>query len=443
MSKNGTVEKRLIANLNPDVNSLVCENLMLNGRFCLERKFRDKVIQKAHHTYSIDEFLRNIFPHLQKIISASKCSISLKTQHPLKENTHFYIVVQNGIHQDDIEAQLKSIEKGKFLTTVFEEGRSIIIDLKRNYHRTNSIIAPFGWQGVIQGAVSISNKLTKNNFTDEDRDTLVSCVRDIEYGINIILQKRSHLDDITTFVEQKDPYTAVHSKRVAQLARLIAKSDGLSVEAQNIIEAYGKLHDIGKIGIPDSILLKKGSLDDSEFHNIMKHPEKGETMLLRYNESSSNDFKSGRDIIRHHHEKFDGNGYPDGLGGEDIPKFSRILSVVDSFDAMASTRCYRTSLQHDEISNRINIGIGKQFDPNYARLFLDMLPSLVYADSRDERKLFYSPFDPHVLSIKADSFIASMKSDMERQGFRLVDRANSVGQCSKKNSQIHNDIHNN
>lgn len=414
-------EQELIAKLGIHVDSLTSENEKLRARLRSEREFRDSVHQKSRGTYSVSQFLKGVFSELQKVMRSSRGSIVLRSQDPLDNATHFFVVAQEGISQNDIGSRLMSLEEGKYISTAFESGQSVVVDSKGNDHRTNSIVVPFGWDGVTQGAVCISNKLCQEDYSEEDRNTLVSCIRDVEHGIASIRRERSHLEGIAGFVEQKDPYTAAHSKRVAQLARLIAAEDGLSVGEQYVLEAYGRLHDMGKIGIPDSILLKSGSLDDKEFSNIKKHPLRGERMLLRYNKSTNGAFRNGKDILRHHHEKFDGKGYPDGLGGEDIPKYPRIVNVVDSFDAMASNRCYRSALSRDTILREFEKNIGTQFDPHYGRLFLDILPSIAYADMNSQPKVYHSPFSCEAIEIPADSFVAAKKSMFERKGFRSAE----------------------
>lgn len=408
----------LISQLGIHISSLTSENEKLRERLQAERNFRDKTNIKCRWTYSVDEYLRGLFSELREVMNSSRGSIVLRSQSPLDEETHFYVVIQEGISQNDIEAKLMSLEKGKYISTALESGQSVVVDSKGKDHHTNSIIVPFGWSGSNHGAVCISNKAGQDNYSDEDRQTLLSCVKDIEHGIETIMKERSHLEGIASFVEQKDPCTAAHSKRVSQLARLIAAGDGMSVGEQYIIEAYGRLHDMGKIGIPDSILLKNGKLDQNEFLKVKEHPCKGERMLLRYQNISNGAFKNGRDILRYHHERFDGRGYPDGLGGEDIPKFSRILNIVDSFDAMASNRCYRSALSMDDILGRIRKDVRTQFDPNLARLFLDILPSIAYADIKSEKKIYHSPFSREALEIPSDSFISAKRSDFERNGYR-------------------------
>ena len=414
-------EKDLIARLGVHIEALTSESERLRRRLQAEQDFRDKAFKLARETYSTDEFVKSVFPLLKKVMNSSRGSIILKDQDPLDKGKHFYIVAQEGISQNDVENRLMNLDKGRYVSTALESGQSVVVDTRKKDHRTNSVIVPFSWNGAPKGAICISNNLSHEDFSEEDRVTLVACVRDIENMIGIIMRERSHLEGIASFVEQRDPYTAAHSKRVAQLARLVAAGDGQSVGEQYIIETYGRLHDMGKIGIPDSILLKNASLDDSEFLKIKQHPDKGESMLLRYNRSADGAFKNGRDILRHHHERYDGKGYPDGLGEEDIPKAARILNIADSFDAMASNRCYRSALPEKEIMKRVKASIKKQFDPNYARLFLDLLPSIAYADAEARDKTYHSPFSLEALNIPAESFIAARRSDFEKHGYRAAE----------------------
>jgi len=211
-------EQDLIAKLGIHISSLTSENEKLRERIELERGFRDRVHQRSRGTYSISEFLKGVFPELQKAMHSSRGSVVLRSQDPLDNDTHFFVVAQEGIPQNDIGSRLMSLEEGKYISTAFESGQSVIVDSKKNDHHTNSIIVPFGWDGATQGAVCVSNSLCQEDYSEVDRNTLVSCIRDVEHGIAIIRRERSHLEGIAGFVEQKDPYTAAHSKRVAQLA---------------------------------------------------------------------------------------------------------------------------------------------------------------------------------------------------------------------------------
>ena len=150
-------------------------------------------------------------------------------------------------------------------------------------------------------------------------------------------------------IEARDPYTKQHSSRVTELAVSIGKEMGCSDEELDLLSFSGNLHDIGKLGIPDSILLKPGPLTGTEFEAIKKHPIIGANIVGHLGLLTAE-----QKIILHHHERWDGKGYPDGLKGESIPFLSRILSVADVYDAMASDRAYRKKLPTMLFSTRSN-----------------------------------------------------------------------------------------
>lgn len=181
-------------------------------------------------------------------------------------------------------------------------------------------------------------------------------------------------------VEAKDAYTRGHSDRVSAYSVLIGEALGLPEEDLKTLKIGGLFHDIGKIGIPDSILLKTTKLDDEEYSEIKNHPAIGAHIL-----SNATIFKDIIPIVKHHHERFDGRGYPGKLKGEEIPYFARIAAVADSFDAMTSKRSYRNSLPMDVVIEEIIKNSGTQFDPEIAKVFLDIL-----ANKPDEIKRIQS-----------------------------------------------------
>lgn len=176
---------------------------------------------------------------------------------------------------------------------------------------------------------------------------------------------------ITTFVnfvDAKDPYTKGHSSRVAIYSRELAKRMGLSVEEQEHIYYIALMHDVGKISIPDAILNKNGALDDEERQIIKSHTTRGGKMLET--------FTSLDGIIEgalYHHERFDGKGYPNGLAGNDIPLYARIICVADSYDAMSSNRCYRPHLHKEKILSELEVNSGTQFDPDIVIHMINMI----------------------------------------------------------------------
>ena len=183
--------------------------------------------------------------------------------------------------------------------------------------------------------------------------------------------EQAYLDMIQTLrytVEAKDPYTRGHSDRVSEFSVLLGEKLGLSEEQIKTLRVGGLFHDIGKIGIPDSILLKTDKLSDDEYSEIKNHPSIGAHIL-----GAASIFKDIIPIVKHHHERFDGRGYPSGLQGEEIPFLARIAAVADTFDAMTSKRSYRDALDLQYVKDEIQRCKGTQFDPQIADAFLDIL----------------------------------------------------------------------
>ena len=163
----------------------------------------------------------------------------------------------------------------------------------------------------------------------------------------------------TTIIEEKDAYTAGHSKRVAMYSCKIAEAFNCSHAEQTLIYQAGLLHDIGKILTPEAILLKPRKFTRLEYAIIKNHSTDGEKML-----SFISAFKRYMPIVRHHHERYDGTGYPDELAGEDIPFLSRILAVADAFDAMTTNRIYKPRKTISNAAKELEKYSGTQFDPN-------------------------------------------------------------------------------
>lgn len=208
------------------------------------------------------------------------------------------------------------------------------------------------------GIKAISQMNTIKEINDELKDTYDKL-------------ERAYMESIQTLrytVEAKDTYTRGHSDRVSEFSVLIGKHLGLSNEDLKVLQIGGLFHDIGKIGVPDSILLKEGKLTDDEYSEIKNHPTIGAHIL-----SNATIFQNIIPIVKHHHEKYDGNGYPSKLKGEDIPYFARIAAIADTFDAMTSKRTYRDALPLETVIAEIERCKGTQFDPKLADVFLNIL----------------------------------------------------------------------
>ena len=181
------------------------------------------------------------------------------------------------------------------------------------------------------------------------------------------------LTSLIAAINKRDLYTESHCKRVTDSSLALADQVGMADYEKDVLRVVGPIHDLGKIGIPDAILLKPGALSDEEYYLMKCHSEFGEEIVSRF-EILSNEAK----IIRSHHERYDGKGYPDALSKEDIPVCSRILAVCDTFDAMTTNRPYRNALKKEQALNEIARCKGSQFDPYIADHFIEMMGDDAY-----------------------------------------------------------------
>jgi len=176
------------------------------------------------------------------------------------------------------------------------------------------------------------------------------------------------VSSLASAIDAKDKYTNGHSSRVAEYSRMLAERAGYSGSEQDEIYMIGLLHDVGKIGVPDSVINKPAKLTAEELELIKKHPVVGSGILERIKERPK--LAMG---ARWHHERYGGGGYPDGIAGEKIPEEARIIAVADAYDAMTSRRSYRNVMPQDKVRSEIENGIGTQFDPRFAKLMLQMI----------------------------------------------------------------------
>lgn len=216
--------------------------------------------------------------------------------------------------------------------------------------------------------LSISFGFDVKTKKEEDIQDVVKNAEDSMYRIKLYENKSLRSKTIgivmNALVEKSDR-ELMHSKRVSSLCEKIAIEMGYKTEHINQIRIAGLVHDIGKIGIDESILNKTGKLDHKEWSAIYKHPEAGWRIL-----NSANEFSEFSEFILSHHESWDGKGYPRGLVGEQIPVEARIISVADAFDAMTSKRSYREGISEEEAIQEIIRCSGTQFDPEIAKVFI-------------------------------------------------------------------------
>jgi putative nucleotidyltransferase with HDIG domain len=226
--------------------------------------------------------------------------------------------------------------------------------------------------GQTVGIVCLAREAATGGFLPDERDMLLGYAQSTAVALQkLILREnveRNLVDTITAFVnaiESKDRYLKGHSARVALYSAEIAQTMGMTADLVEVVRRGAMLHDLGKLSIMDTILRKPERLTAEEFTIIKSHPVVGAKILepLRF-------LARETCAVRHHHERWDGTGYPDGLKGEDIPIVARVVTVADVFDAITSNRPYRTALALSEAREEISRGVGSHFDPVVVEAFM-------------------------------------------------------------------------
>ena len=222
------------------------------------------------------------------------------------------------------------------------------------------------------GVLEVLNKQDGSDFNDQDLVTMVSVASTAAMAIentrlhqSVVDGYKSTIEALAAAIDAKDPYTCGHSERVALIARWLAERLALSPVQVNNIYLAGLLHDVGKIGVSETVLCKPGKLTADEFEQINRHPQIGANIL-----GGIKQMEQVTPAVLSHHEHFDGSGYPRNLRGENIPLAGRVIMLADSFDAMTSDRTYRKALPRDTALAEIRRFSGTQFDPALAEMFL-------------------------------------------------------------------------
>jgi len=269
-----------------------------------------------------------------------------------------------------------------YLDLIAKENRIFILPAMENSEQTNTLFAPplvctpLIYRGKTWGILCLSGNRYGVNFSDDD----LTIVSNLSHQIAVSFENAKLNEDaeqtyfetmaaLAMAVEAKDPYSRGHSDRVGEYARKIGQSMGLpEISIQTLWDA-SRMHDIGKIGIRDAVLIKPGTLNMEERDIIRNHPIIGESIVLPLKT-----FKHLLDPIRHHHEQLDGSGYPDGLKGEEITPITRILVVADIYDALTSSRPYREAMDPDAIKKEFDhlMSVGK-IDAEVVRHLYNMI----------------------------------------------------------------------
>ncbi len=335
-----------------------------------------QTVPKIYQLQSIDSILEEILKGIMPLVNSEDAFILVDD---ITSNNKRVIFKGIGVYQTDLEDFFSK------LNPVLMEQTGFARVAKQNVLLDNGVILPLidGTQksmGVIyvessdlkagvklleifasQAASALNNAFLHSlvNIKNEELNRTYDELR-IRYIDTIEVLRLT--------VDAKDVYTRGHSDRVAYLAVKIGEQFGLPQSDLEILKLGGFFHDIGKIGTADDILLKPGALSSAEYQEIKKHPLKGAHIL-----SAVSMFKEVVPLVRYHHERIDGKGYPDGLKGEQIPFLARILSVADAYDAMTSERQYRSKLNAGEAKKQLIKGRGVQFDAEVVDKFLEIV----------------------------------------------------------------------
>lgn len=332
-------------------------------------------------SFDSDNLFDKVVEYAAEISGARKVSLMIMD----KDINRLIVKASKGLSGKEVEEKSvrigegiagKAAAEGKPMLIGDSHGSPDIVEaLSGKYEMGLSVSAPIFIKGKIFGVVNTSDKENGGKFSGDDVKLLLMMVQRAALSLeNYALYESVYNNLVDTLlslvstIEAKDPYTKLHSHRVTQWSIEIAKAMKLPQGDIDIIKSAGILHDIGKIGIPDSVLMKPGKLTDAEYQIIKTHPTIGENIVMPLNLLAKE-----RALIRNHHERWDGNGYPDGLKGEENPLVARILAVADSYDAMTSERVYREAKKDEEALLEVKRCSGSQFDPDVVESFLGLI----------------------------------------------------------------------
>ena len=330
---------------------------------------------------SLDAILREAIEIAPSLVNAKMCNLRLvnplgrtlttRASKGLSKEYTKNVVMEIG---EGIVGRVAETKKPVIIKDMLaEQGTKFIGDIKKEGIHS-SICVPIVLKGEVLGVLTVYDKKV-GAFVDDDQRLLMNFANHVAILIdNIRVHKRVFISYVNTIkslasaVEVRDSYTRGHSEKVTKFALYIANALGLPKEEKLMLTYCGRLHDIGKIAVSDAILNKRGKLTLAERAEIELHPLKAVEIL-----SNLNFMERGIPVIKHHHERYDGKGYPDGLKGQDIPMLARIIGCADAFDAMTSDRAYRSKMSIKDAMAELEANRGKQFDPELLDIFIEIL----------------------------------------------------------------------
>jgi putative nucleotidyltransferase with HDIG domain len=257
---------------------------------------------------------------------------------------------------------------------------------------TRSILAvPLISRGKVAGVLQLLNPVGRARFSDDDERRMRLFAGPLAHALEnarlYAAQQRLFLETVTALaeaVEKRDPYTGGHLQRVVAYSLLLGHALKLDTEKLENLRLGATLHDIGKIGVPDGVLLKAGPLDDAENAVMRRHPVDGAAIVSRIES-----LRAVVPIVRSHHERMDGSGYPDGLADDQIPLAARIVAVADTFDAMTTSRPYRKALPRETAAAEIRRVAGSHLCPRVAKAFSRLYDAEEFTVGAGEKLLLF------------------------------------------------------
>lgn len=354
-------------------NAITWQNL--NSKV-LELNTLHEIAKNLGTVLDINKLLEMILDHTSKVFGGVKTSsIILYDEETELLNVKLY-------KGEKTNRAMKPIKSGEGIAgKVFQRGEPIIInDMLTSSNDSvdsgsSSICVPLKVKEKCLGVLSITDKISGEPFDKSDLDMMVTLASQISISLNnaklyedLEASYLSAVRALANSIDAKDAYTMGHSERVAKYSVEIGKKMKLNEEELKNLYVGALLHDIGKIGISEAIINKTDKLTNEEYQQIKTHPSRGALII-----EPAKFLREKVPLIKYHHERFDGKGYPEGLKGEEIPLMARIICCADSFDAMTSKRAYRDTMPLDYAKNEMTRCSETQFDPNIVKAFLEVL----------------------------------------------------------------------
>lgn len=326
------------------------------------------------------EVARTALLHFPRLLPVSEALIAVRVPGDEPDAT----VVWRATYDGRVEQQLVTLPASSFAQLQAEPDHwlggpagpspAVLEALEPAYARTH-LVLPLLERGACFGAVVLSASSAAAGFSQPDVQRARQIADQVALALanSRLVQRLSAmswgtLEALARSIDAVSPWTAGHSERVTRVSMAIGRQLGLSANLLDQLHRGGLLHDVGKIGVPSSILDKPGKLDDAEFQTIRAHPVIGARIL-----EPIHAYEDVIPIVRHHHERFDGTGYPDRLAGRAIPYLARVLSVADVYDALVSRRPYREGWPHEKAATYITDRAGIEFDPDLVAGFLELV----------------------------------------------------------------------